>query len=61
MRVVLLLLNAHGKSEGSEGAMWMSVGSFPTEGAASAMALRQEPRGGRCDRNRVREGESGSK
>lgn len=43
MRVVLLLLNAHGKTEGSEGAMWMSVGSVPTEGAASALALRQEP------------------
>ena len=39
---VLLLHNAHGITEGSEGATCMSAGSFLAEAAASAKALRQE-------------------
>ena len=42
MRVVWLLPYAPVRSEDCEGAMWVSVGSFLTEGAASTKALRRE-------------------
>ena len=42
MRDVLLLLNAHGRSEGRKEATGISVDRFSAEEAASAKALRQK-------------------